>query len=171
MLSQNSQNLHLSDKLRFEQNWFFPEKKETIFLYTTFNGDQLIPVLCKLDLNTLDYTQIFPLFQEDYTNLSQSLLNISVSEINKGVITYNTDSKKYLIVYSGLDNNPSNPQPFVLEFVLTDWDSPRLESIKIYKDTTSTQGILTPPLVLNVNANLMLTNIQRGTNFGVQLPI
>ena len=162
----------LDSSFRFEQTWFFPQKKQLVSLFTRVVGFQILPILFNLNLNTLDYTQIFPLSQEDIAALGESFGNINISAVKKASITYNSTLKKYLITYVGLDGNPSNPQPFVINLKVTDWDLPRLESVDIYKDTTSFQTTNTPPLVLDVNANLVYTNIPINTVVGpIYLPI
>jgi len=161
----------LNSLFRFEQNWFFPQTKEVVFLFTQIVGFQFIPNLFKLNLNTLEYTQIFPLSQEDINNVGIALNNIRVASITRGTITYNSTIKKYLLTYTGLDNNPGGHQPFIINFKLTDWDLPRLESIDIYKDTVSYRNTKIPPLVLDVNNNLVFTNVPSNTNVTVYIPI
>jgi hypothetical protein len=156
----------LDNSFRFEQNWFFPQTKEVISLYTRFKDSQVFPIMVKLDLNSLDYTQIFPLFQDDINNIISSLSgNIDIGEVTKGAVTYNSTIKKYLITYVGVDKNTIQPQPFVVNFNVTNWDLPRLESIDIYKDTTSFKPINTPPLILDVNRSLVFQNVSTNTLF------
>jgi len=162
----------LDNSFRFEQTWFFPQKKQLVSLFTRIVGFQILPILFNLDLTTLDYTQTFPLSEEDNNSLTEAFSNIKISSIKKAAITYNTVLKKYLITYIGLDGNTSNPQPFVINLKVTDWDLPKLESVDIYKDTTSFQSLNTPPVVLDVNNSLVFPNTPINTTVGpTYLPI
>lgn len=162
---------NLDTSFKFEKTWFFSEKKQLISLYTKIIGNQFIPLLFKLDLNTLEYVQIFPLYEEDSTAFVDVFKNLSFSALGKANITYNSLLKKYLLTYSGFDKNITSPQPFVVNFKITDWDLPKLESVDIYKDLTSFASSNTPPLVLDVNNKLVFTRVPSNTDVNVQLPI
>ena len=167
-------NTTLDESFRFEQSWFFPQLKQTVFLFTQFVGFQIIPILFKLDIKTLEYTQLFPLLQEDYDSLLNVLNNVSVKTITKANITFNSVLNKFLITYSGLDRNPNVSQPFVVNIKIVNQNIPKLESVDIYKD-----GIVSalPPLILDVHNSLVFTNdslnnpILTNSNFSTVLPI
>jgi hypothetical protein len=167
-------NTTLDESFRFEQSWFFPQLKQTIFLFTQFSGFQIIPILFKLDIKTLEYTQLFPVLQEDYNSLLNALSNISVEKITKANITFNSVLNKYLITYSGMDKNPNGSQPFVVNIKIINQNIPRLESVDIYKDGTIPT---LPPLILNVHNSLVFTKdslnnpILTNTSFSTVLPI
>jgi hypothetical protein len=174
LIAPTTTNTTLDESFRFEQSWFFPQLKQTVFLFTQFVGSQIIPILFKLDIKTLEYTQLFPLLQEDYDSLLNVLSNVSVKKITKANITFNSVLNKFLITYSGLDRNPNGSQPFVINIKIVNQNIPKLESVDLYKDGTVPA---LPPLILNVHNSLVFTKdslnnpILTNSNFSTPLPI
>jgi hypothetical protein len=167
-------NTTLDESFRFEQSWFFPQLKQTVFLFTQFVGFQIVPILFKLDIKTLEYTQLFPLLQEDYDSLLNILSNVLVKKITKANLTFNSVLNKFLITYSGMDTNPNGSQPFVVNIKIVNQNIPNLESIDIYKDGTTPT---LPPLILDAQNSLIFTKdsldnpILTNSNFSTVLPI
>ena len=92
-------------------SYFNENKVEAIVCMTKMlssdNGQVLTPVIYTVDLNTLQYRQAFP--NKDYGiqecissfDLPEDLSDYVVSEIDRPVITYDSDTVTYNVSYSG----------------------------------------------------------------------
>jgi len=109
-------------------------------LFTEINDfNMFVPKFYKLNLTNFGYTKVFP-SDSDETLIVSSLSSLSATQVDHGIITHNNNLNKYLIAYSGLDNNVV-PQPFVTTFTVTDWDYLTLTNIDLYKDNRASQAI------------------------------
>ena len=172
----NSSIGYLDSNTKFEQTWFFPQQKQLIVLITELQGSSFIPRLYKLDIDTMDFSLIFPTAGEDLTNIANTLSQVSISPTQDliGALTHNNTLQKYVVTYSGMDTSV-NSQPVLINFEISNWDAPRLQSIDIYKDLTS-QRKITPPLILDVDNTLVFTNstpyrVYVGVAFSITLPV
>lgn len=140
----------LSDTMRFEQTWYFTQQKQVITLITRKQDQTFIPTLYSLDLNTLEFTQVFPILSADYVNLNSSLGGLG-NNITNGTLTYNSELKTYLVTYTGLD---AIYEPYFVNIEITNWDLPTIRSIDIYKNTSSRSELHSSPLIIDVNDTL-----------------
>lgn len=132
--------LPLLSGFKFEQTWFFTQTKEVISLFTEINeSGSFVPRLYNLNLTNFAYLSAFP-NNNDANLIYSSLSTLSATQIDRGIITYNSNINSYLLAYSGLDNNII-PQPFVVTFKISDWEHLTLTNIDLYKDTRTSQPI------------------------------
>ena len=157
----------LSNTNRFEQTWFLPQQKQLIVLMTNITDVTFNPTLFKLDLNTLEFTQIFPLLSADVANMNNAFAALG-NNVTNGTLTYNKELKTYLATYTGIRSFTN--EPFFVNIEITNWDLPTIQNIDVYTNTRGYNSPNSSPLIVDANDNLTI-GVSANTSFSRTVPV
>lgn len=89
------------------ETWFFPTEKIVIQSTCALSGNILIPELYRYNSNSLAIQKIFPLNQND-TTIIQELTALKIQKIEAPLLTYNNNSKQYIMTVNTTDLSGDN---------------------------------------------------------------
>ena len=153
-----------SSSFRYEANWFFPNTKTIITLFTEISGNNFTPVLYEMDLNTRNFKKTFPITTEDTSSLITNLSSLSAESVSKGTIYFNSSYQTFQIVYTGKN---TNNKTFVAAFDVKKQEQLSLAKINLYLDKYDTTAINEPPSVLS--NYLSAINVVKDVPFSVSV--
>ena len=99
-LYDNTRKKIVNSSYKHESNWFFPEEKKVVTLYTKSISGTFIPELWELDLISLQHNKIFPSTPAEEARLILDFNTIDVVTTKKGMLNYNKTYNNFLITYS-----------------------------------------------------------------------
>ena len=137
---------NLSSAFRYEANWFFPNTKTVITLFTEISGNNFTPVLYEMDLNTRNFKKTFPITTEDTLSLTANLSSLSAESVSNGTIYFNSSYQTFQIIYTGKN---TNNKTFVAALDVKKQEQLSLKNINLYLDKYDTTAINEPPSVLS----------------------
>ena len=118
------------------QSWFFQTKGSAFNLFTTVSSNQLLPELYELNLNKNSLVKQFPYSSKQQLEIVNSLSSLHVDSVDIGLLTYNKQTRQFLISIPG---KLTNGEQFLVDIILNDQQELEIDSVTIYVDTTHPQ--------------------------------
>jgi len=132
------------------ETWFIPENKIVYISVCSLSGEFILPEIYKLDLNTRDITNVFPVLSNDY-NTFKELSSLNLTKIEPPKIYYNNLQKQMNVAILGKDNDNLD---YLISLEIDTKQDFVIEDLTVYTPVTSIPSFVVPPYITQ---NLLLT--------------
>lgn len=128
--------------------WFFPQEKSVVISTCYISNSAIYPELYKLDINTKQFSKIFPVKNEDI--ISTTSLFANALSIERPVLTYSNTTNEFL--YSVVVNNDH-----LVELVIKNLPQSNLITATTYIPTTQLNTTPSITHTLDLTATTLVT--------------
>lgn len=137
------------------ETWFLPEQKLLIQSVCGLSGNNILPELYQLDINSQILKKIFPIVNSDITNI-KSLSSLNLISIEPPTLSHNALKKEYLLTIFGKNNINKNT---IIEMSIKDVPTKILNDITVYSSFEESTILDSPAIIHPLIVNIEITNL------------